>query len=233
MSFHPQKCYTVSATRKKDKVVPSYHLHGHNLQNVSTAKYLGVNIQDNLNWGLHIDTITNKANKTLGFLRRKLKNAVQQDGLQINTTRHPASTPSSTLLPGSHYNNAVKKLDFKYFTNFTTTSSPLILNTYHSQQKPDQATERPLYTAPTSPIAGHSTDRCHSSPGPSPKGTACPRKQWQPCPWTVSSRGLPVTRPPLPFPIPSYFLCLLPPSTMPLTLSLHFRSVYCNLHKSA
>ena len=37
-----------------------------------------------------------------------------------------------------HSNNAVKKLDLKCFTNFTTTSSPLILNTYHSQQKPDQ-----------------------------------------------------------------------------------------------
>ena len=73
MSFHPQKCYTSSVTRKKEKSVPSYHLHEHNLQNVSTAKYLGVNIQDNLNWGLHIDTITNKANKTLGFLRRNLK----------------------------------------------------------------------------------------------------------------------------------------------------------------
>ena len=56
MSFHPQKCYTLSVTRKKEKIVPSYHLHRHNLQNVSTAKYLGVNIQDNLNWGLHIDT---------------------------------------------------------------------------------------------------------------------------------------------------------------------------------
>ena len=73
MSFHPQKCYTLSATRKKETIVPSYHLHGHNLQTTSTAKYLGENIQDNLNWGLHIDTITNKANKTLGFLRRNLK----------------------------------------------------------------------------------------------------------------------------------------------------------------
>ena len=73
LSFHPQKFYTLSATRKKKKIVPSYHLHGHNLQNVSTAKYLGINIQDNLNWRLHMDTITNKANKTLGFLRRNLK----------------------------------------------------------------------------------------------------------------------------------------------------------------
>ena len=39
----------------------------------SAAKYLGINTQDNLSWGLHIDTITNKANKILGFLRRNLK----------------------------------------------------------------------------------------------------------------------------------------------------------------
>ena len=30
--------------RKKKKIVPSYHLYGHNLQNISTAKYLGINI---------------------------------------------------------------------------------------------------------------------------------------------------------------------------------------------
>ena len=54
-------------------MISSYHLHGHNLQHVSSAKYLGINIQHNLNWGLHIDTITNKASKTLGFFRRILK----------------------------------------------------------------------------------------------------------------------------------------------------------------
>ena len=96
---------------------------------------------------------------------------MQQDGLQIDTTTHPASTPSSTLLPGPHSNNAIKKLDLKCFTSFTTTLSPLILNTCHSQQKPEQATERTTYTATTTPTAGHSTDRCHSSPGPSPNGT--------------------------------------------------------------
>ena len=129
------------------------------------------------------------------------------------------------------------KLDLKCFTNFTTASSPLILTTYHSQQKTDQATERTTHTATTSPTAGHSTDRCHSSPGPYLNGTACPRKYWQPSPWTVSSPGLLLTcnhdRPPPPLPLPLCFLCLLPPSTMPHTLLLYFRSVYCNLHTSA
>ena len=46
------------------------------------------------------------------------------------------------------------------------------------------------HTATPSPTAGHNTDRCHSSSGPSPNGTACPRKLWQANPWTVSSPGL-------------------------------------------
>jgi len=73
MDFHPEKCSTLSATRKRKKILPAYKLHGHPVQNVSTTKYLGVNIQDDLKWGAHINTIVNKANKTLGFIRRNLR----------------------------------------------------------------------------------------------------------------------------------------------------------------
>jgi hypothetical protein len=37
------------------------------------AKYQGVTITDKVNWSQHIDSITNKANRTLGFLCRNLK----------------------------------------------------------------------------------------------------------------------------------------------------------------
>ena len=37
-----------------------------------TLLYLGVNIQDNMQWESHIDSITKKASKTLGFIRRNL-----------------------------------------------------------------------------------------------------------------------------------------------------------------
>jgi hypothetical protein len=40
---------------------------------VTSAKYLGATITDKVNWGQHIDSITNKANRTLGFLCRYLK----------------------------------------------------------------------------------------------------------------------------------------------------------------
>ena len=39
---------------------------------VQSAKYLGLTITDDLDWGQHISEITCKATKTLGFLRRNL-----------------------------------------------------------------------------------------------------------------------------------------------------------------
>ncbi|KAL8597582.1 hypothetical protein ACOMHN_001513 [Nucella lapillus] len=73
MEFHPQKCSTLRVSRKRDKTTPVYELHGQTIENVSTTKYLGVNIQENMQWEFHIDSITKKASKTLGFIRRNLK----------------------------------------------------------------------------------------------------------------------------------------------------------------
>ena len=42
------------------------------LENVQSAKYLGITITDNMDWGQHVSEISSKATKTLGFLRRNL-----------------------------------------------------------------------------------------------------------------------------------------------------------------
>ena len=47
-------------------------LHNHVLENISSAKYLGIKITDDLECGQHINEITSKATKTLGFLRKEL-----------------------------------------------------------------------------------------------------------------------------------------------------------------
>ena len=39
---------------------------------MTSAKYLGVNFTSGLSWNHHVDEITSKANKCLGFLRRNL-----------------------------------------------------------------------------------------------------------------------------------------------------------------
>ena len=46
-----------------------YSLHNQTLENVQSAKYLGIIISDNMDWGQHISEISSKATKTLGFLR--------------------------------------------------------------------------------------------------------------------------------------------------------------------
>ena len=58
----------------QDGVLPSqYQLHGHTLSIETEAKYLGVKITADLRWDTHITDVCNKANKTLGFLRRNSK----------------------------------------------------------------------------------------------------------------------------------------------------------------
>ena len=44
MSFHPEKCNVLSITKKRNPVINCYILHGHQLEQVQSAKYLGVAI---------------------------------------------------------------------------------------------------------------------------------------------------------------------------------------------
>lgn len=73
MHFHPDKCNILSITQKRNSFKFNYKLHDHSLEKVENAKYLGVTLQSNLKWDKHINTITGKANQSLGFLRRNLK----------------------------------------------------------------------------------------------------------------------------------------------------------------
>ncbi len=67
------KCNVLRITRKKTKTIYPYTLHGETLEEVTSAKYLGVTISDDMTWNRHVDKITARANSKLGFLRRNLK----------------------------------------------------------------------------------------------------------------------------------------------------------------
>jgi len=41
MAFHPDKCNVLTITRKRKPIVREYLLHGHTLEAVKSAKYLG------------------------------------------------------------------------------------------------------------------------------------------------------------------------------------------------
>ena len=54
------------------QILFDYSLHNQTLENVQSAKYLGITITDNMDWGQHVSEISSKAAKTLGFLHRNL-----------------------------------------------------------------------------------------------------------------------------------------------------------------
>jgi hypothetical protein len=75
MSFHPEKCPVIRITphRRKTTIPTTYFLHGHQLEVVEASKYLGVTISNTLTWETHINNTASKANRTVGFLRRNLR----------------------------------------------------------------------------------------------------------------------------------------------------------------
>ena len=94
MSFHPEKCEVTHITTKKKPIIHKYTLHGHTLSSVPQIKYLGVNISQDLKWNSHINSISSKANQTLGFLKRNLKiNSPQSRKRPIN----PLSAPNLSI----------------------------------------------------------------------------------------------------------------------------------------
>ena len=74
MKFNVSKCHSMKVTRLHPSrhIDFNYTLHQQTLEQVQSAKYLGLTITDDLDWGQHISEITCKATKTLGFLRRNL-----------------------------------------------------------------------------------------------------------------------------------------------------------------
>lgn len=79
MSFHPDKCTVLRiTTNKRHRQETNYHLHGQRLQVVDSAKYLGVTLNDDLQWEKHTQATAAKASRSLGFLRRNLRDRIRE-----------------------------------------------------------------------------------------------------------------------------------------------------------
>ena len=74
MKFKVAKCHSMRVTRhySHKHVLHDYTLHKQTLKNVQFAKYLGMTIKENMDWGQHISDILSKLIKTLCFHRRNL-----------------------------------------------------------------------------------------------------------------------------------------------------------------
>jgi hypothetical protein len=72
MYFNPNKCSTMTFTRKSDAIVYDYIINGTSVSRVSKFTDLGIHVSDNLTWDHHIDICLKKANKRLGLIKRSL-----------------------------------------------------------------------------------------------------------------------------------------------------------------
>ena len=79
MAFNVSKCFTMSVTNaRKNKRSWTYSMGGENMEKVDDTSYLGVQISKNLKWNQHIHSITSKANRILGLLRRNLRDTPKE-----------------------------------------------------------------------------------------------------------------------------------------------------------
>ena len=74
MKFNVAKYHSMRVTlhQHQKQILFDYSLHNQTLENVQLAKYLGITISDNMDWGQHVSEISFKATKTLDFRRRNL-----------------------------------------------------------------------------------------------------------------------------------------------------------------
>ena len=72
MDFNIRKCATLTITRKRKPSLCEYELLEDLIPRVQEYKYLGIIISKDLRWTAHCQTIRQKANRTLGLLRRTL-----------------------------------------------------------------------------------------------------------------------------------------------------------------
>ena len=70
IKFNASKWKVLTVSSKKKPITFAYHLGSTNLHHVQEEKDLGVIMTGNLSWNSHIQSITSKANKLLGLLRR-------------------------------------------------------------------------------------------------------------------------------------------------------------------
>ena len=78
MAFNPSKCEFLQITKKTLPINTHYHIDNTPLTQVTMAKYLGVIIDNKLNWSEHTRTVVSKANSSLGFLQCNLSKCSQE-----------------------------------------------------------------------------------------------------------------------------------------------------------
>ena len=72
MCLNLSKCELLCISNKRSPVNSLYYISSHNLQWVSSVKYLGVFVDSKLSWNNHVSHVSDKATKVLNLLHRHM-----------------------------------------------------------------------------------------------------------------------------------------------------------------
>ena len=74
MQFNPSKCNIICISNKQRPPQRTYFFCGSKLEQVDSASYLGITVNSKLKWSEHISSISSKASRSLGLIKRNLWN---------------------------------------------------------------------------------------------------------------------------------------------------------------
>ena len=89
--------------------------------------YLGITVQSNLKWDKHINDITSKGNKALGFLKRNLKTSNQQIKTQAHQVLVRSKLEYSCSIWDPHISESIRKIEM-----VQQRAARYICNRYHN-----------------------------------------------------------------------------------------------------
>ena len=111
MKFNTDKCHILKITNRRHPKAFNYTMFGSTLTNVEHHPYLGIEISQNLRCKEHIQMATNKANRTLGFVRRNLGKCSEDTKKSAYTTLIRPQLEYASSVWDPHYKTEIDELE--------------------------------------------------------------------------------------------------------------------------
>lgn len=111
MKINASKTKVITFTTTTNPPLNSYLINAMPIEHVSSIKYLGVQLSADLTWNAHIDAITSKASKTLGFIRRHLHHANWKTKLTAYTSLVRSKIEYASFIWNPHQIYLTNKLE--------------------------------------------------------------------------------------------------------------------------
>jgi hypothetical protein len=110
-AFNADTSSVIRAGTKRKTIKQDYTIHNHILEVVEESKYLGVTISKDLTWKAHINNITNKANKTLVFIKRNIHGCTQKVKQHTFTTMVRPTLEDASTCSDPHSKDLIEDIE--------------------------------------------------------------------------------------------------------------------------